>query len=432
MPIIIFWTAVVRNSLMPAAMEALSAVILAGGNGNNLHPLNSGDIPKCLLPVANRPLLTFPVQMLEEGGVTEIFIVCAGEKVASSVKAWTSQQHVSIARIEIVKVSEDTSVGDALRAVIERIKTLNFVLLSGDVVTDVSLKAQLVTHHVTDAAATALFARRKVSPCSETKPGYAPRGVDYIGLADGNRLIYYAHSPEALRELRMPAAAAKHWITMKMGTDLVDMQVYIFSTALLASILTAKPDLKDLEGSLLPCLVHQQLCPQPQIQEASGRDGWYCAAVIAPVSNYCQRANTIEGYLDVNREVLNPDLAQRLLREPANEKYDNFLHTSVQTGVKTTVASGCMIGAESVLGDKCSVKRSVLGNGCRIGNSVKIINSVIMDDVLIADGCYLQNSIICSHCRILERVNLKDCQVAPGFTVQEGIDAKGQIFNNSV
>lgn len=51
------------------------AVILAGGEGSRLHPLNANGVPKVLMPVANRPLLTFPLRMLEEGGITDVLVV---------------------------------------------------------------------------------------------------------------------------------------------------------------------------------------------------------------------------------------------------------------------------------------------------------------------------------------------------------------------
>lgn len=85
----------------------------------------------------------------------------------------------------------------------------------------------------------------------------------------------------------------------------------------------------------------------------------------------------------------------RLLDAKLNSKHGNYVHDSVQMGAKTTVASACMVGRGSTLGDKCSVKRSVLGSNCQLGANVKIINSVLMDGVIVDDGCHVQNSIIC-------------------------------------
>ena len=43
------------------------AIILAGGAGNRLYPLSEG-VPKPLLPIANRPLLCYQLELLERSG----------------------------------------------------------------------------------------------------------------------------------------------------------------------------------------------------------------------------------------------------------------------------------------------------------------------------------------------------------------------------
>jgi NDP-sugar pyrophosphorylase family protein len=57
------------------------------------------------------------------------------------------------------------------------------------------------------------------------------------------------------------------------------------------------------------------------------------------------------------------------------------------------------------MGDKCSIKRSVLGPMCKLGSGVKIINSVLMEGCAVEDGCHLQSSILCSgaHLQVLLR-----------------------------
>ena len=99
---------------------------------------------------------------------------------------------------------------------------------------------------------------------------------------------------------------------------------------------------------------------------------WYCGAYIAPEGGYCQRANSLASYADVNRDVLSPEHAAALLREPPNPRNENYLHPSVTLGAKATVGAGCMVGEGSAIGDRTSVKRSVLGPGCQVGSNVKV------------------------------------------------------------
>ena len=48
-------------------MFELHPVILAGGTGSRMYPLTE-ECPKALLPVGNKPLIWYPIQLLEKNG----------------------------------------------------------------------------------------------------------------------------------------------------------------------------------------------------------------------------------------------------------------------------------------------------------------------------------------------------------------------------
>jgi translation initiation factor eIF-2B subunit gamma len=56
--------------------QEFQVIILAGGPASDLSPLTD-DIPKCILPVANRPLISYPLELVENSSFR-------GEMVASS------------------------------------------------------------------------------------------------------------------------------------------------------------------------------------------------------------------------------------------------------------------------------------------------------------------------------------------------------------
>ncbi len=51
------------------------AVLLAGGAGANLFPLNNTGNPLALFPVANQPLITFSLWTLEQAGIVDVLLV---------------------------------------------------------------------------------------------------------------------------------------------------------------------------------------------------------------------------------------------------------------------------------------------------------------------------------------------------------------------
>ncbi|PRW60694.1 translation initiation factor eIF-2B subunit gamma [Chlorella sorokiniana] len=465
-------------------LPPVQAVLLAGGGGSRLYPLNASGTPKVLLPVANRPLLTFPLRMLEESGVTDVLVVCEGDMAAQAVRAWLATGYNGGLRVEVARVADGLPAVDALRQVIDRVRTDNFVLLSGDVVSETSLRAQLLTHYVKEAAMTALFGRRKVLASTETKPGRSPKNVDYVGLEAGSdRLTLYVHSPDTVKQLLLPPSFMRRFPNLQIRTDLVDMQVYVFHSATLKAVLSANDKLKHLEEQLVPHMIRYQLKPRRSVGEeaaaslaaarhsgslgggsssltglegsmadlslsgmssGSGAGGgaaaeggtaaldrateWQCCAYLAPEGSFCLRANTLQGYADCNRDVITPQNAPKVLREDPNSSYENFVPGSVALGQRAHVAAATMVGPDTVLEDRVSVKRSVVGSGCSLGTGTKVVNSVLGDDVRTGTNCAIHNCVIASGCTLGEGARLRDCQLAPGYSVPAGADLTEEVL----
>jgi translation initiation factor eIF-2B subunit gamma len=57
-------------------LATYQAVLLAGGEDKRLHPLTGpAGAVKALLPVANKPLISYPLKALSEAGLKHVFIV---------------------------------------------------------------------------------------------------------------------------------------------------------------------------------------------------------------------------------------------------------------------------------------------------------------------------------------------------------------------
>lgn len=464
------------------------AVVLAGGDDKRLFPLCAG-AAKALLPVGNKPLLHYPLRTLSEAGLRHVFVIVSGEKPAASISAWIQSEYPAQGpglQCEVVTVPEEYGTADALRAVASKITSSTFVVMSGDLLTDVPVNALVASHQMHGALATVMLCPRKISPASETKPGKPPKNVDYIGLdTRREQLLFYASSPEALRDLKVPHSIIKRHGTVHISSNLVDAHLYVFNRSLLTT-LESQSKLVSLRQDLLPFLTQHHVRLRPPLdsqaslpsalspgvgmrQHSSGASegengseadfqiastlpgsnymdmthgradlgmggaltvsasGLLRVHVVQQDSNYCARIDDLQAYGDVNREVADPNLALHLsgLRP---SKYDNIVAASTTLGNKTTVAAACIVGDNGVIGDKSSIKRSVLGNGVKLGTNVKVINSVLMDNVSVADNCTVQNSILCSGVQLKERATVKDCQIGPGFVVAGGLEYKGEVL----
>ena len=58
--------------IMPSPGMSYQMVVLAGGDDKRLYPLGG---VKALLPVANKPLLSYPLRTISEAGLKHAFVV---------------------------------------------------------------------------------------------------------------------------------------------------------------------------------------------------------------------------------------------------------------------------------------------------------------------------------------------------------------------
>jgi glucose-1-phosphate thymidylyltransferase len=63
----------------------MKGVILAGGNGTRLMPLTAVT-NKSLLPVYDRPMIHYPIQMLVDSGVDEVLLVTGGRSCGDMIR----------------------------------------------------------------------------------------------------------------------------------------------------------------------------------------------------------------------------------------------------------------------------------------------------------------------------------------------------------
>ncbi|KAM4084078.1 hypothetical protein ACJW30_08G106100 [Castanea mollissima] len=449
-------------------------VVLAGGTAKNLIPLVSKEVPKALLPVANRPVLSYVLEHLEQSNLKDLIVVVEGQEAAVLVGNWISGAYVDRLHVEVAAVPEDVGTAGSLRAIAHHLTAKDIMVVSGDLVSDVPPGAVAAAHRRHDAVVTAMLSSAPVSGPSESGSSTGkdktkkPGRYNIIGLDPTRQfLLYIATGAEVEKDIRIQKSILRAVGQMEIRADLMDAHLYAFKRYVLQEVLDQKDTFHSLKLDVLPYLVRSQLKSEvllngaPQAEENGnqkvnsqsnqvtlsgilanastpsfhqlsvlGTNGstqrtHKCCVYIADNSKYCMRLNSIQAFSDINRDVIGE--ASHLSGYSFSPQ-NNIIHPSAELGLKTTVGPHCMLGEGSQMGDKCSVKRSVIGRHCRIGSNVKVANSVIMNHVTIGDGCSIQGSVICSNVQLQERVNLKDCQVGAGFVVTAGSDCKGEAL----
>jgi mannose-1-phosphate guanylyltransferase/phosphomannomutase len=129
----------------------VKAVIMAGGEGTRLRPLTSNQ-PKPMMPIANRPMMEHIVELLKEHGFDDIVVTVAF--LANTIRNYFGDG--SEFGVRMVYATEETPLGTAgsVRNAMEQLKDERFLVISGDVLTDIDLSAVVKYHEEKGAMAT--------------------------------------------------------------------------------------------------------------------------------------------------------------------------------------------------------------------------------------------------------------------------------------
>ncbi|UIZ22385.1 hypothetical protein KXD40_005136 [Peronospora effusa] len=135
-------------------MAEFQAIILAGGRGIRLYPLTE-ETPKSLLPANDKTLLWYQLHLLETSGFTEVLVLTVPD-LLPPIQDYVTREFDGKIHVELCEVADNTETADALREVADKIKC-DFIVLAGDLVTDVVLHNVADFHRINNASVTMLL-----------------------------------------------------------------------------------------------------------------------------------------------------------------------------------------------------------------------------------------------------------------------------------
>ena len=128
----------------------VQALILAGGEGTRLRPLTS-TVPKPVVPLVDRPFIAFMIDWLRAHGVDDIVMSCG--HLAAGVRNVLGDGDAFGVRLRYMEEPRPLGTGGALKYA-EDLLDDRFLMLNGDVLTDIDISAQIAAHERTGARAT--------------------------------------------------------------------------------------------------------------------------------------------------------------------------------------------------------------------------------------------------------------------------------------
>src|ERR1700733_2548875 len=128
----------------------MQAVILVGGEGTRLRPLTS-TVPKPVVPLVDRPFISFMLEWLKKHGIDDVIMSCGF--LATSVRNVLGDGSELGVRLRFVEEPDPRGTAGALKFASSMLDE-HFLMLNGDVLTDIDLTAQMAQHEQTGAKAT--------------------------------------------------------------------------------------------------------------------------------------------------------------------------------------------------------------------------------------------------------------------------------------
>lgn len=325
----------------------MKAVIMAGGEGSRLRPLTT-NLPKPMVTLANRPMMEFVVDLLIRHGITDIVVTVA--YLADTIRSHFGDG--SEFGVSITYVTEDTPLGTAgsVRNA-QHLLDEPFLVISGDVLTDIDLRSIVDAHHTTGAIVTLGLVRV-----------HDPVEFGIVITREDGSIERFLEKPS--------------W--GQVFSDTINSGVFVCDPAVFAHIPADRP--VDFSGEVFPALLE------------GGEAIHGCV-----VDGYWEDVGTLEAYLAAQRDLLDGRVDASL------PGFD--VGGGVRLGENSQVHPNAMVTGPVVIGDNCRIEAgatlgayTVLGAGARVRAHTELERSVIGDNTYLGEGVRLRGAVVGRSC----------------------------------
>jgi mannose-1-phosphate guanylyltransferase len=341
----------------------VQALILAGGEGTRLRPLTS-TVPKPVVPLVDRPFIAFMLEWLARHGVDDVVMSCGF--LASGVRNVLGDGTSYGMRIRYVEEPQPLGTGGALKFA-EPLLDDRFLMLNGDVLTDIDLTAQIAQHEATGAVGTLALT-----------PVENPSAYGLVRLNADKTVKEFVEKPSA----------------DQIDTDTISAGAYVLERAVLDLLEPDHP--ASIERDVFPRLVG---------------NGLYGHVA----HGYWLDIGTPERYLQGTFDILEGSVASGV-QERVGEHFIAVAEDVESAGriiPSAIVEPGCRIGAEARIGG-----RVVLETGVTVGEGTVVERAVVMQGAEIGAHCVIRGCIIAGGVRIGDHCHVEGLSViGEGVTI---------------
>lgn len=334
---------------------SLPAVILVGGQGTRLRPLTDRT-RKDMLPLVDRPLLSYTFEHLARHGVERAVVSCGylPHQIGSVFGASYGGLDLEYA-IEMQPLGTGGAIGFAAREL-----EGTFFALNGDSLREADLGALVSFHESSGAKATILL-----TPVAD------PSRYGLVRVAEDGRVETFLEKPRP----------------EEIDTDLINAGLYVLEPAVLELV----PEGRSVS-------IEREVFPQ-----LAAEGSVYGTAL----PGYWLDVGTPETYLQAHRDVLERSFPTEVgealgtdftfVAQQAEVDASARLIPPVYVGADAVVGPGARVGSLAVLGAGSSVgegaivENAVVGARAKVASRSTVVGSILGDDVDLGAGCEVRN-----------------------------------------
>lgn len=299
--------------------------------------------------------------------------------------------------------------------------TGDFLLVSGDVVSNVSLDSALAAHRARrekDRNAIMTMVLREAGAEHRTKS--TGRRPIFVIDPVANRCVHYEERGRRQKNdgyIKLDPGLLTAHSQLDVREDLIDCYIDICTPEVL-SLWSDNFDYQSVRQSFLSEVLKDY--------ELTGKT----IHTFIVADQYAARVQSLRAYDAVTKDIIGR-WTYPLCPDSNLVKGQNFnlgrgkiyKEGGVRLARSSVVKSLSVLGQDTSLADGSVVSHSVLGRRCKVGKNVVIEDSYIWDDVVIEEGSVIKQAIVADNVIIGKR-----CQIEPGALISFGVSITDDII----
>ncbi|MHB8171035.1 MAG: sugar phosphate nucleotidyltransferase [Thermincolia bacterium] len=345
----------------------MKAVIMAGGKGTRLRPLTCNK-PKPMVPLLNRPVMEYAIDLLKKYGITEIAVTV--QYLPEAIKDYFGDG--SVFGVELHYFEEDAPLGTAGSVKnAEEFLDETFIVVSGDGLTDMNLQKAIDFHKTNKAVATLVLTRVE-----------APLEYGVVITQPDGKITRFLEKPS--------------W--GEVFSDTVNTGMYVLEPKVFEYI--PRNLVFDFSKDLFPILMN---CEEPLYGYVA--TGYWCD--IGNLTQYRQtQFDMLDGKVDViirGKEVAPGIWVGNNVQLAGTDNIEAPVFVADNCQVEKDVHLGqyTVIGENNSVKNGSSIKRAVLWNNNYLGKEVELRGTTLCSNIAVRNSAALfEGSVIGDGCSL--------------------------------